>query len=80
MTMALRPNRTSPDPDAQLEDVTAVSEEEEAGSITLVNRVEKGLARMPLARLTTVGPRTARWAIQAVLTEAGHIPALPRSA
>ncbi len=78
MTVALRPNRTSPDPDAQLEDVTAVSEEEEAGSITLVNRVEKGLARMPLARLTTVGPRTARWAIQAVLTEAGHIPGAPK--
>jgi hypothetical protein len=33
---------------------------------------------MPLARLTTVAPRTARWAIEAVLTEAGRIPGAPQ--
>ncbi len=62
------------------DDITAVlsSEEDEAGSITLVNRIEKGLARMPLARLTTVAPRTARWAIESVLTEAGKIPGAPQ--
>ena len=59
-------------------DPPAVDEEDEAGSITLIRRVEKGLARMPLARLTTVGPRTARWALQAGLTEAGRIPGAPR--
>lgn len=52
--------------------------EGEPGSITLLNRVEKGLARWPLARLTTVGPRTARWAVEAALTEAGRIPGAPQ--
>ena len=51
--------------ETDVEDITNVllSEEDEAGSITLINRVEKSLARMPLARLTTVAPRTARWAM-----------------
>lgn len=75
---------TQPAPDhpdeTDVEDITNVllSEEDEAGSITLINRVEKSLARMPLARLTTVAPRTARWAIEAVLTEAGRIPGAPQ--
>ncbi|MBK6438476.1 MAG: alpha/beta hydrolase [Candidatus Microthrix sp.] len=66
--------------ETDVEDITNVllSEEDEAGSITLINRVEKSLARMPLARLTTVAPRTARWAIEAVLTEAGRIPGAPQ--
>ena len=75
---------TQPAPDhpdeTDVEDITNVllSEEDEAGSITLINRVEKSLARMPLARLTTVAPRTARWAIEAALTEAGRIPGAPQ--
>ena len=66
--------------ETDVEDITNVllSEEDEAGSITLINRVEKSLARMPLARLSTVAPRTARWAIEAVLTEAGRIPGAPQ--
>ena len=66
--------------ETDVEDITNVllSEEDEAGSITLINRVEKSLARMPLARLTTVAPHTARWAIEAVLTEAGRIPGAPQ--
>ena len=66
--------------ETDVEDITNVllSEEDEAGSITLINRVEKSLARMPLARLTTVAPRTARWAIEAALTEAGRIPGAPQ--
>ncbi|MEI2697950.1 MAG: alpha/beta hydrolase family protein [Microthrixaceae bacterium] len=50
----------------------------EPGSITLLNRVEKGIARWPMARLTTVAPRTMRWALEAGLTEAGRIPGAPQ--
>ncbi len=74
-----QPAADHPD-ETDVEDITNVllSEEDEAGSITLINRVEKSLARMPLARLTTVAPRTARWAIEAALTEAGRIPGAPQ--
>jgi hypothetical protein len=51
--------------------------EPERGSTTLLNRVEKGIARWPMARLTTVAPRTLRWAVEAGLTEAGRIPGAP---
>ncbi|MEI2640526.1 MAG: alpha/beta hydrolase [Microthrixaceae bacterium] len=50
----------------------------EPASITVLNRAEKSLARFPLARLTTVGPRTARWAYGALLTEAGKVPGAPQ--
>ncbi len=47
-------------------------------SINCLQRLEKSLARMPLARLTTVVPRTTSWAIEALTTEAGRIPGAPR--
>jgi hypothetical protein len=50
----------------------------EPGSITVLNRIEKGIARWPLARLTTVAPRTLRWAVEAGLTEAGRMPGAPQ--
>lgn len=49
----------------------------EPASITLLKRAEKGLARSPLARLSTVVPRTGKWAYNAVRTEAGRIPGAP---
>lgn len=55
-----------------------VTPEVEAGSITLLNRIEKGIARWPLARLTTVGPRTTRWALETAFSEAGRLPGAPR--
>jgi len=63
----------------ELNEVEQLAQAEfEPGSITVLNRVEKGLARWPLARLTTVGPRTMRWAVGAGLTEAGRIPGAPQ--
>jgi hypothetical protein len=63
----------------ELDEVEQVAEAElEPGSITVLNRIEKGIARWPLARLTTVAPRTARWAIEAGLTEAGRMPGAPQ--
>lgn len=53
--------------------------EAEPGSITLLQRLEKELARWPLARLTTVGPRTTRWAIETVFNSAELIPGAPRA-
>lgn len=50
----------------------------EPASITVLNRIEKGIARWPLARLTTVAPRTMRWAVEAGLTEAGRMPGAPQ--
>lgn len=67
------PDAPELDPTQQLAEA-----EPEPGSITLLNRLEKGVARFPLARLTTVGPRTARWALEAALTEAGRIPGAPQ--
>lgn len=67
------PDAPELDPTQQLAEA-----EPEPGSITLLNRIEKGVARFPLARLTTVGPRTARWALEAALTEAGRIPGAPQ--
>jgi hypothetical protein len=46
--------------------------------ITALQRIEKQLARWPLARITTAGPRTGRWAIESLLTEAGKIPGAPQ--
>lgn len=57
---------------------TATATREEPGGITALRRIEKGIARFPLARLTTVGPRTLRWALEAGLTEAGRLPGAPR--
>lgn len=54
-----------------------LSGEFEPGSITMLKRVEKSLARSPLARLTTVVPRTAKWGYRALRTEAGKIPGAP---
>lgn len=61
-----------------VEDGTATLVEEEPGGITALRRIEKGVARFPLARLTTVGPRTMRWALEAGLSEAGRLPGSPR--
>jgi len=55
-----------------------VLEAEPAAGITVLQRVEKRLARWPLARITTVGPRTGRWAMESLLTEAGKIPGAPQ--
>jgi hypothetical protein len=60
-----------------IEDGTVTVTETEPGGITLLNRIEKGVARWPLARLTTVGPRTMRWALEAGMSEAGRIPGAP---
>lgn len=49
----------------------------EPASITLIRRAEKNLARMPLARMSIVGPRTAKWAYGVIRTEAGRIPGAP---
>lgn len=63
----------------ELDEAEQLAEAEfEPGSITVLNRIEKGIARWPLARLTTVGPRTLRWAVGAGLTEAGRIPGAPQ--
>lgn len=51
---------------------------EQSGSITVLRRIEKHLARYPLARLTTTVPRTGRWAVETLFTEAGRIPGAPR--
>lgn len=51
---------------------------EPPGSITLLQRLEKQLARYPLARATTAIPRTGRWAVDAAITEAGRIPGAPQ--
>lgn len=50
-----------------------------AGSITLLRRIEKGLARLPLARLTTVVPRTTRWAIGSALDRGERLPGIPQA-
>ena len=55
-----------------------VPPELEPGSITVLDRLEKGIARFPLARLTTVGPRTARWALEVADSEVGRIPGAPK--
>ena len=55
-----------------------VASEVQSGAITVLDRLEKGAARLPLARLTTVGPRTARWAIGVADTEVARIPGAPR--
>ncbi len=71
--------RHLPGPTPELDEVQqAEVAEAERGSITALNRIEKGIARWPLARLTTVGPRTLRWAIEAGMTEAGRIPGAPQ--
>lgn len=51
---------------------------EQSASITVLQRLEKQLARYPLARLTTTMPRTGRWAMEALFTEAGRIPGAPQ--
>lgn len=65
----------------ELDDLDLDSEdlgsEFEPASITLLRRVEKSLARSPLNRLSTVIPRTAKWAYGAIRTEAGRIPGAP---
>lgn len=73
----LRRHLTAPTPEIDELPLEAIAEDER-GSITALNRIEKGIARWPLARLTTVGPRTLRWAIDAGLTEAGRIPGAPQ--
>lgn len=63
----------------ELDEAEQMAEAEfEPGSITVLNRIEKGIARWPLARLTTVAPRTVRWAVEAGLTEAGRVPGAPQ--
>jgi len=52
--------------------------EDEHGAVTLLRRLEKGAARFPLARLTTVAPRTLRWALESSLTESGRLPGAPQ--
>lgn len=54
-----------------------LSGEFEPASITLIRRAEKGLARLPMARLSIVAPRTAKWAYGVIRTEAGRIPGAP---
>ena len=66
----------SAEPDA--DPIEHVAPEVEAGSIALLDRIEKGIARWPLARLTTVGPRTTRWALEAAFSEVGRLPGTPR--
>lgn len=51
---------------------------EEGASITALQRLEKQLARYPLARLTTTWPRTGRWALRTIFNEADRIPGAPR--
>lgn len=46
--------------------------------IQFLHQLEKRLARMPLARLSTTGPRTAAWAIQTLRTGADMVPGVPR--
>ena len=78
MTIDLLRQRLGAAPELSAQDELLVAAEPEPGSVTVLNRIEKGIARWPLARLTTVGPRTARWAIEAGLTEAGRIPGAPQ--
>lgn len=54
-----------------------LSGEFEPASVTLIRRVEKNLARLPLARLSTVAPRTAKWAHGVVRREAERVPGAP---
>jgi hypothetical protein len=62
----------------ELDESVQVAEREPLpGSVTLLNRVEKGIARWPLARLTTVAPRTARWALEAAISESERVPGSP---
>ncbi len=71
--------RRWPGPTPELDEAEqAAAAEPERGSITALNRIEKGIARWPLARLTTVGPRTLRWAVEAGMTEAGKIRGAPQ--
>ena len=58
-------------------DLPEVPAEVVPGGITLLRRLERQLARWPLARVSTVGPRTGRWAIETLGTEAGRIPGAP---
>ncbi len=77
MTIDLLRRRWAADAPELDEAAQLAQREPEPASITLLNRVEKGIARWPLARLTTVAPRTARWAVEAALTEAGRMPGAP---
>lgn len=78
MTVALL-RRYFPGPTPELDVVKqAAAAEPERGTITALRRIEKGIARWPLARLTTVFPRTLRWAFGAWATEAGRIPGAPK--
>lgn len=52
---------------------------EPAGSITVLKRWEKHLARLPLARLTTTLPRTGRWALESIFNEAARLPGAPQA-
>ncbi len=68
----------SPEAEHELEEALAHAIPERTNGITALQRIEKGLARMPLARLTTVVPRTAGWAWEALATEAGRLPGAPK--
>ena len=69
---------SQPESPSDSQPATGVGPETSPGGATLLRRVEKGLARWPLARLTTVGPRTTRWAVEALVSETGRIPGAPR--
>lgn len=58
-------------------DAEDLAGEFEPASITLIRRAEKNLARLPLARLSLVAPRTAKWAYGVIRSEAGRIPGAP---
>lgn len=57
--------------------VEDVAPEERSGAVRLLGRLEKGVARWPLARLSTVGPRTLRWALELAEGEADRVPGVP---
>ena len=59
-------------------DSTAASREP-SGVVTVLARLEKGAARLPLARVSTAGPRTLRWALQLAGDEADRLPGVPRA-
>jgi hypothetical protein len=56
-----------------------IGPEDRPAAVRLMGRVEKAVARWPLARLSTAGPRTARWALQLAEDEAARLPGVPRA-
>lgn len=64
--------------EGSLEAVEEIAGTTEVVVPALLGRVEKQLARFPLARLTTVGPRTISWAARTLSERGGDLPGMPR--